>query len=152
MVSYAAAVTAAQALLDAFAARQEAAGAAVDVGTVLTVLPARCLALDHAAIAWAHASGLPSPASPDGLAAELIVTTTGLAYRTVPVPYVWWRPWDGLLLSVQAVRRWRFRYQLTSVFATDRMAPFEGRVFELSSGAARALMGQAVEHGAVRPG
>jgi hypothetical protein len=135
--------------LDGFAERAAGAGTAVDVGTVLTVFPARCAPLDHAAIAWAHASGIPAPATPERLGAELTVTTVGLAYATYPVPYVWWRAWDGVLCSLGFVGRPQWRQRTTSVFVSDRVAPFEGRAFELPIGAAKAFMDYAVQRGAV---
>ena len=137
--------------LDGFVQRTVGAGAPVDVGTVLTVLPARCVPLDHAAIAWAHASGIPAPPTPERLGAELIVTTVGLAYATFPVPYVWWRAWGGVVCNRAFVGRPQWRQRTTSVFVADRVTPFEGRAFELPIGAAKAFMEYAVQQGAVPP-
>jgi hypothetical protein len=80
--------------LQAFAQRSAAAGTPISVGQPLTVFPAQCVPLDHAAIAWAHASGIPAPPNHRNLGAELIVTTEGLGYMTFPVPYVSWRRWQ----------------------------------------------------------
>jgi len=142
-------VVTAQQVLDGFRDRQRDAGVTIDVGTVVTGFPARCVALDHAAIAWAHATGLPAPATPNGLAGQLLVSTTGIAYATSPVPYVWWRRWEDLALGLQAARRWGVRYRTMDVYASDRVAPFEGRAFALAPAAGRALMDLAVQHGAV---
>ena len=137
--------------LDGFVLRAAGAGTPVDVGTVLTVFPARCVPLDHAAIAWAHASGIASPPTPERLGTELIVTTVGLAYATFPVPYVWWRPWAGVVCSRAFVGRPQWRQRTTSVYVSDRVDPFEGRGFELPIGAAKAFMDYAVQQGAVAP-
>lgn len=137
--------------LDAFARRMTDAGTPLEVGDLLIVFPARCVPLDHAAIAWAHASGLPTPPNPATLGAELAVTTAGLAYATFPVPYVWWRPWDDVLCSMAAVGRPRWGQRTVSVFVADRVPPFEGRGFELPRGAAKALMDLAVQRDAVPP-
>jgi hypothetical protein len=141
----------AQQRLDVFAQRAADAGTTIAVGNVVTVLPARCVPLDHAAIAWAHTSGVPAPPNPATLGAELVATTAGLAYATLPVPYVWWRAWDDVVCSLAFVGRPQWRQQTTSVFVADRVAPFEGRAFELPIGAAKALMDYAVERGAVTP-
>ena len=145
-----AALAGAQQRLDEFVQRAAAAGTTVSVGEVLTVFPAQCVPLDHAAIAWAHASGVPAPPSPATLGAELVVTSTGLAYATFPVPYVWWRGWDDVLCSTAAVGRPRLGQRTVSVFVADRVAPFEGRAFELPRGAAKAFMDFAVQRNAVR--
>jgi len=121
------------------------------VGDVLTVFRARCTPLDHAAIAWAHTSGIPAPPTPERLGAELVVTTSGLAYTTYPVPYVWWRRWQDVQCSLAFVGRPRWRQGTTSVFVSDRVEPFEGRAFELPVGAAKAFMDFAVQRGAVAP-
>ena len=144
-----AALAAAQQRLDGFVQRAAAGGTSVSVGEVLTVFPAQCVALDHAAIAWAPASGVPAPPSPETLGAELIATSTGVAYATFPVPYVWWRGWDDVLCSVAAVGRPRWGQRTVSVFVADRVPPFEGRAFELPRGAAKALMDFAVQRNAV---
>jgi hypothetical protein len=144
-----AARAAARQRLDGFVQRGGGGGTPATVGEVLIVFPARCPPLDHAAIAWAHASGVPSPPTPERLGAELVVTTTGLAYTTSPVPYVWWRGWGDVLCSLAFVGRPRWRQGTTSVFVTDRVTPFEGRAFELPVGAAKALMDYAVQRGAV---
>jgi hypothetical protein len=141
----------AQQRLNAFVQRSAAGGTPVSVGDVLTVFPAQCVPLDHAAIAWAHAAGVPSPPSPATLGAELIVTSTGLAYATSPVPYVWWRGWRDVLCSTAAVGRPRWGQRTVSVFVADRVEPFEGRAFEFPRGAAKAFMDFAVEQGAVSP-
>jgi hypothetical protein len=146
-----AALAGAQRRLDEFVRRAADAGTSIDIGQALTVFPAQCIPLDHAAIAWAHASGVPAPPNPAALGAELVVTTTGLAYTTNPVPYVWWRGWEGVLCSLAVVGRPRWRPQTTSVFVADRVPPFEGRAFELPTGAARAFMDVAVQRGAVSP-
>jgi len=138
--------------LQAFVQRSAGAGAPVSVGQPLTVFPAQCLPLDHAAIAWAHASGVPAPPSPVNLGAEVIVTTDGLAYMTFPVPYVWWRRWEDVLCNPAAVGRPRWGQKTTTVFVADRVPPFEGRAFELPRAAATALMELAVQRGAVSPG
>jgi hypothetical protein len=137
--------------LDAFAQRMAAAGTTLEVGAVVTVFPARCVPLDHAALAWAHASGAPAPPNPATLGAELAVTTAGLAYATFPVPYVWWRPWDDVWCSMAVVGRPRWGQRTVSVFVADRVPPFEGRGFELPRGAAKAFMDFAVQRGAVSP-
>jgi hypothetical protein len=134
--------------LDAFARRRAAEGAAVAVGAALIAFPAQCPPLDHAAIAWAHESGLPAP-SPTRLGAELVVTTTGLAYATFPVPYVWWRAWTDVVCTMATVGRPRWGQRTQTVFVADRVAPFEGRGFELPRAAAKALMDEAVRHDAV---
>ena len=141
----------AQQRLDGFVARAAAAGTAVTVGDVLTVFPAQSVPLDHAAIAWAHASGVPAPPNPAALGAELVVTAEGLAYTTFPVPYVWWRGWGEILCSMAAVGRPRWGQRTVSVFVADRVPPFEGRAFELPRGAAKAFMDVAVQRGAVAP-
>jgi hypothetical protein len=141
----------AQRRLDEFVQRAAVAGTTITVGHVLTVFPAECIPLDHAAIAWAHASDVPAPPNPASLGAELVVTTAGLAYTTFPVPYVWWRGWDEVLCGVAVVGRPRWRPQTTSVFVADRVPPFEGRAFDLPTGAARAFMDIAVQRGAVAP-
>ena len=137
--------------LDAFRRREEAAGTTIAVGEVLVEFPAQCIPLDHAAIAWAHATGVPAPPNPAALAAELVVTSTGLAYTTVPVPYVWWRVWGDVLCSMAVVGRPRWGQRTLSVFVADRVPPFEGRAFELPRGAANAFMEYAVQRGAVPP-
>jgi hypothetical protein len=141
----------AQQRLGAFAQRAAAAGTTIAVGEVLTVFPAQCVPLDHAAIAWAHASGVPAPPNPAMIGAEVVVTTTGLAYTTFPVPYVWWRGWDDVLCSIAAVGRPRWGQRTVSVFVSDRVPPFEGRAFELPRGAANAFMDFAVQRNAVTP-
>jgi|SRR6478752_5822353 len=141
----------AQQRLDVFVQRAAGAGTPVTVGNVLTVFPARCTPLDHAAIAWAHASGVPAPPTPERLGAELVMTTTGVAYTTFPVPYVWWRGWQDVLCRLAFVGRPRWRQQTTSVFVSDRVPPFEGRAFELPVGAAKAFMDYAVQRNAVSP-
>jgi len=146
-----AAQAAAQQRLDAFAQRAAPAGAPVAVGAVLTVFPAQCVPLDHAAIAWAHASGVPVPPNPATLGAEMVVTSTGLAYATFQVPYVWWRGWDDVQCSMTAVGRPVWRQRTVTVFVTDRVPPFEGRAFTLLRGAAKALMDFAVQRNAVTP-
>lgn len=135
--------------LQAFSERCAAAGAPIDVGRALTVFPARSAPLDHAAIAWADAAGIPSPPNPTYLGAELVVTSAGLAYSTIPVPYVWWRRWSDVLCSPATVGRPRWRQQSESVFVVDRVAPFEGRAFELPIAAFKAFMDLAVQQGAV---
>ena len=137
--------------LQAFAQHSADAGTPIAVGQPLTVFPARCVPLDHAALAWAHASGVPAPPNPMNLSAELIVTTEGLAYMTFPVPYVWWRRWPDVLCNPAAVGRPRWGQKTTTVFVADRVPPFEGRAFELPRGAAKALMDLAVKRGAVSP-
>ena len=144
-------LAAAMGRLQVFAQRSAAAGAAITVGQPLSVFPARCVALDHAALAWAHASGVPAPANPSTLGAELIVTSTGLAYMTVPVPYVWWRRWEDVWCSAAVVGRPRWGQRTTSVFVSDRVPPFEGRAFELPRAASGAFMDLAVQRGAVPP-
>ena len=141
----------AQQRLAAFVQREAATGSAIAVGDVLTVFPAQCVPLDHAAIAWAHASGIPSPPSPATLGAEVVVTTEGLAYATFPVPYVWWRPWGSVLCSMAAVGRPRWGQRTVSVFVADRVPPFEGRAFALPRGPANAFMDYAVQRNAVAP-
>jgi hypothetical protein len=135
--------------LGAFAQRTAAAGTPIAVGEVLIVFPARCVPLDHAAMAWAHMSGIPAPPDPSTLGAELVVTTAGLAYTTYPVPYVWWRGWADVLCSTAAVGRPRWGQRTVSVFVADRVPPFEGRAFELPRGAAKAFMDHALQRGAV---
>ena len=146
-----AALAVAQQRLDEFVARAAAGGTTVAVGTVLTVFPAQSVPLDHAAIAWAHASGVPSPPSPATLGAEVVVTDAGLAYTTFPVPYVWWRGWGDVVCSMAAVGRPRWGQRTVSVFLADRVPPFEGRAFEFPRGAAKAFMDFAVQRGAVPP-
>ena len=141
----------AQQRLAGFAQRAAATGAPVTVGDVLTVFPAQSLPLDHAAIAWAHASGVPAPPSPATLGAELVVTTAGLAYTTYPVPYVWWRGWEDVQCSMAVVGRPRWGQRTVSIFVADRVPPFEGRGFELPRGAAKAFMDYALQRGAVTP-
>jgi hypothetical protein len=141
----------AQQRLEVFVRRAAGTGTTIAVGDVLTVFPARCDPLDHAAIAWAHASGVPAPPNPARLGAELVVTTTGLAYTTFPVPYVWWRGWDDVLCSMAAVGRPRWGQRTVSVFVADHVPPFEGRAFELPRGAAKAFMDFAVQRGAITP-
>jgi len=141
----------AQQRLDRFVQRAAAGGTTIAVGNVLTVFPAQCVPLDHASIAWAHASGIPAPPSPATLGAELVVTTAGLAYTTFPVPYVWWRAWTDVLCGMAAVGRPRWGGKTVSVFVSDRVPPFEGRAFELPRGAAKAFMDVAVQRGAVPP-
>lgn len=147
--AFEAARAAAQRRLDTLASGAQPGGVGPAVGRVLVVLPARCVPLDHAAIAWAHASGLPAPTDPAALGTELAVTTTGLAYLTSPVPYVWWRRWEDVRCRRAVVGRRRWRQRTVSVFVADRAAPFEGRAVELPAGAATALMDAAVERGAV---
>src|SRR5262245_397882 len=142
----------AQQRLDAFVQRAAAGGTPVGVGNVLSVFPAHCTPLDHAAIAWAHSSGVPAPPTPERLGAELVMTTAGVAYSTFPVPYVWWRGWQDVLCSLAFVGRPRWRQGTTFVFVSDRVAPFEGRAFELPVGAAKAFMDFAMQRGAVAPG
>ena len=137
--------------LAVFAQRSTDAGTPIAVGQPLTVFPARCVPLDHAAIAWAHAAGVPAPPNPATLGAELLVTTEGLAYSTFPVPYVWWRRWDDVVCSPAVVGRPRWGQKTTSVFVADRVPPFEGRGFELPRAASSALMDLAVQRGAVSP-
>ena len=144
-------LAAAQQRLQALAHRPADAGGPIAVGQPLTVLPARCIPLDHAAIAWAHASGVPAPPSARNLGAELVVTTEGLAYMTFPVPYVWWRPWANVTCTLAVVGRPRWGQRTASVFVADRVPPFEGRAFELPRAAANALMDAAVQRGAVTP-
>ena len=144
-------LAAAQQRLQVFAQRSSDAGRPLAVGQPLTVFPARCVPLDHAAIAWAHATGVPAPTSPMNLGAELIVTTEGLAYMTVPVPYVWWRRWEDVSCRMAAVGRPRWGQRTTTVFVADRVPPFEGRAFELPRAASKALMDLAVQRGAVAP-
>ena len=141
----------AQQRLHAFVQRAATGGTPVTVGEVLTVFPAQSVPLDHAAIAWAHAAGVPSPPSPATLGAELIVTSTGLAYATFPVPYVWWRGWGDVTCSMAAVGRPRWGQRTVSVFVADRVVPFEGRAFELPRGAAKAFMDFAMQQGSVTP-
>ena len=145
------ALAGAQQRLDAFAARGAATGTTVAVGDVAMVFPAQSVPLDHAAIAWAHASGVPAPPNPATLAAEMVVTDTGLAYTTFPVPYVWWRAWGDVVCSMAAVGRPRWGQRTVSVFVADRVPPFEGRAFELPRGAAKAFMDFAVQRAAVPP-
>jgi hypothetical protein len=145
-----AARAAAQQRLDVFAQRAADAGTTVAVGDVVIVFPTRCLPLDHAAIAWAHESGVPAPTNPSTMGAELVVTTAGVAYATFPVPYVWWRAWENVLCSLAFVGRPRWGQRTTSVFVSDRVPPFEGTAFELGVGAAKAFMDFAVQRGAVR--
>ena len=142
-------LAAAQERLRAFAQRSAEAGTPIDPGQPLTVFPARCPPLDHAAIAWAHASGVPTPPSAMTLGAELITTSRGLAYMTLPVPYVWWRRWEDVSCSLAFVGRPHWRQESTSVFVADRVPPFEGRAFELPIAAAKALMDFAVQRDAV---
>jgi hypothetical protein len=141
----------AQQRLDAYRQREANAGTTITVGRVLITFPAQCTPLDHAAIAWAHASGVPTPPNPATLAAELVVTDTGLAYATFPVPYVWWRGWADVLCNMAAVGRPRWGQRTLTVFVADRVPPFEGRAFELPRAAAKAFMDYAVQQGAVTP-
>src|SRR5262245_45143825 len=110
--------------LDAFVQRVAADGVSIAVGEVATVFPARCVPLDHAALAWANESGVPAPPNPATLGAELVVTTSGLAYATFPVPYVWWRGWAEVRCSMAAVGRPRWGQRTVSVFVADRVPPF----------------------------
>jgi hypothetical protein len=137
--------------LQVFAQRSAEAGTPITVGQPLSVFPARCVPLDHAAIAWAHASGVPAPPSPMNLGAELLVTSEGLAYMTFPVPYVWWRRWGDVVCSPAAVGRPRWGQKTTSVFVADRVPPFEGRALEFPRAASKAFMDLAVQRGAVSP-
>ena len=146
-----AARAAAQQRLDVFAQRTADAGTPIAVGRALVALPARAGALDHAAIAWAHASGVPAPANPTNLGAELVLTTTGIAYATFPVAYVWWRRWDDIWCTRAVVGRPRWRSGSESVVVADRVPPFEGRAFDLPIAAAGAFMDLAVQHGALSP-
>jgi len=146
-----AALVGAQQRLDAFVQRAATAGMTIAVGEVLAVFPAQCVPLDHAALAWAHASGVPAPPNPATLGAEMVVTTAGLGYTTFPVPYVWWRTWHDVVCSMAAVGRPRWGQRTVSVFVADRVPPFEGRAFELPRGAAKAFMDVAVQQGAVTP-
>src|SRR4051794_12385137 len=144
-----AALAGAQQRLDAYVQRAAAMGTTVVVGEAVTVFRAQCIPLDHAAIAWAHASGVAAPSSPATLGAEMVVTTAGVAYATFPVPYVWWRGWGDVLCSMAAVGRPRLGQRTVTVFVADRVPPFEGRAFELPRGAAKAFMDFAVQRNAV---
>ena len=146
-----AARVAAQQRLDGFAQRAVAAGTPIAPGQALSAFPARCLPLDHAAIAWAHATGVPAPATPTGLGAELVVTTEGIAYMTFPVPYVWWRRWPDVQCSRAAIGRRRWWQDSAPLFVVDRVPPFEGRAFDIPLAAANAFMDLAVQRGAVLP-